>query len=75
MDQEQLAKAVTEGTELEYLFDNDQWLPAMVASYQASSFHSPNITIQLLQHPRSHSGIIRLNVNDVEHRLRLKGSN
>ena len=53
MDQDQLAKAATEGTELEYLFDNDQWLPALVSHYQIGSSHSPHITIQLLQHPRN----------------------
>ena len=74
MDQEQLAKVFTEGTELEYLFDDDQWVPAIIKHYQASSSHSPNITIQLLRYPRSHSGIIHLNANDVKHRLRLKGS-
>jgi hypothetical protein len=75
MDQDQLAKAATEGTELEYLFDNDQWLPAIVSHYQIGSSHSPHITIQLLQHPRNHSGTIHLNANDIEHRLRSKGSN
>ena len=32
MDQDQLAKAVNKGTEFEYLFDNEQWIPAIVAS-------------------------------------------
>ena len=73
MDQEQLAKAITEGTELEYLFDDDQWLPAIISRYhQVSSSHSPNIAIELLRYPRGHSGIIHPNANDVKHRLRLK---
>ena len=75
VDQNQLAKAISEGTELEYLFDNDQWLPAIVAYYQARSSRSPRVTITLLRHPRGHSGIIHLNANDMEHRLRVKGSN
>jgi hypothetical protein len=74
VDQEQLPKVFIEGTELEYLFDDDQWLPATIALNQVGSSHSPNITIQLLRYPLGHSGIIYPDANDVKHRLRLKGS-
>ena len=72
MDQDQLARAMIERTELEYLFDDNQWLPAAVSHYQASSSHAPNVTIQLLRHPREHSGVIHPSADDIKNRLRLK---
>ena len=74
MDQDQLAKVISDGTELEYLYDKDQWLPAIVADYQASSSRPPRVTIRLLRYPRGRSDTIRLNANDVQHRLRVKAS-
>ena len=72
MDQDQLAKAMVERTELEYLFDDNQWLPAAISHYNPGSSHTPNVTIQLLRHPREHSGIIHPSANDIKTRLRLK---
>jgi hypothetical protein len=74
VEQEQLAKAFTERTELEYLFDDDQWLPAAIVRLQDSSSHPLHITIRLLRKPHGHSGIIHPNANDIQRRLRLKGS-
>jgi hypothetical protein len=74
MDQNQLRKAVTERTELEYLI-NDQWLPAIVAGFHDSSSHPPIVTIQLLSVPPGVTGTIHPTENDIEHLLRLKGSN
>ncbi len=75
MNQEQLRKAISEGSDLEYLFDNDQWLPASITQFVDSSSHRPYVTISLLTHPPEHPGIIHPSSNDIEHRLRLKGSN
>lgn len=75
MNQEQLRKAASDGAEIEYLFDNGRWLPAMIAQLLDSSAHAPFVTISLLSHPLDHPGIIHPTANDVEHRLRLKGSN
>ncbi len=75
MNQEQLRKAISDGAEFEYLFDNGQWLPAMIEQLLDSSSHAPYVTIQLLLVPPGHSGIIRLNANGVQHRLRIKSSN
>ena len=76
MDQEQLRKAFSDDAELEYLFDDDQWLPAIISRLgDGNSPHSPNITITLLRYPSGHSGVIHPNANDMKHRLRLKGSN
>ena len=75
VDLNQLRKAFTERTELEYLFDNNQWLPAAIKLFQERSSHSPTIILQLLQYPREHSGTILLTNYDLEHRLRIKGSN
>jgi hypothetical protein len=72
MDQDQLPKAMIERTELEYLFDDNQWLPAIISRYQLGSYHEPYVTIQLLQHPREHSGVIHPSANDIKTRLRLK---
>ena len=74
MDQEQLAKAFTDRTELEYLFDDGQWLPAAITLYQVGSSHSPYTKLQLLRCPPGHSGIIYPNANDVKNRLQLKAS-
>ena len=76
MDLNQLRKAISDSAELEYLFESDQWLPAVVSLFQDSNVPSQRtITLQLLRHPRSHSGVIPLNENDLKYRLRLKGSN
>jgi len=57
MDQEQLRKAVSEGTELEYLFDNDQWLPATISQFREIISHTSDatyVTITLLRVPPGH---------------------
>jgi hypothetical protein len=72
MDQELLGKALIERTELEYLFDDNQWLPAIVSGYQVGTSHSLSVTIQLLRVPREHSGVIHPNASDIQNRLRLK---
>ena len=73
MDQEQLRKAAAEGTEFEYLI-NDQWLPAIISHYHESSSHPAKITIQLLSIPPGHSGIVHLRADDMNHRFRFKVS-
>jgi hypothetical protein len=75
MDQDQLPKAMIERTELEYLFDDNQWLPAIISRYQPGSSHEPYVTIQLLQHPREHSGALHPSTDDIKNRLRLKSGN
>lgn len=75
MNQDELAKAITQSAELEYLFDNDEWLPASFKMYLTNNFGSSTTVIQLLHHPRSHSGVIHLNADDSKDRLRVKGSN
>lgn len=75
MDQDQVRKAFTEDTKLEYLFDDNQWVPATISHYQDGSSHSLNVTIRLLRYPREHPGIIHLSADDIQNRLRLKGSN
>jgi hypothetical protein len=74
MDHIELRQAFSEGSELEYLFDN-QWLPAIITLLQDVSSHTPNITIKLLRQPPGQSGIIHPNANDIKYRLRLKDSN
>lgn len=75
MNQDEIAKAYTQGTEFEYLFEDGQWTPACIKEYQPFSFPSPTLIIQLLRCPHSHSGIIHLNDSDIKHHLRLKSSN
>lgn len=72
MDLDQVRRAVVEGTEIEYLFEGNQWLPAAIARFQEGSHHSPYVTIQLLRHPANHSGVISLDEEDIQHRLRIK---
>jgi len=74
LEQNQLRKAVVERTELEYLV-NGQWLPVIVSGFNDSSSHAPIATIQLLTVPPGHAGTIHPNANDIEHKLRIKGTN
>jgi hypothetical protein len=78
MDQEQLKEAILERKEVEYLL-NGQWVSAEFREPTNVSLigdtSSQNITIQLSKHPRDNDGIIHLNEDDIEHRLRLKGPN
>ena len=73
MNWHELRKAVTDGSEMEYLFQDDLWVPAIIKSFQDGSIGSPRATLQLLQHPRNHSGLVPLSENDLANRLRLKG--
>jgi hypothetical protein len=72
MDLKQLEKAFFNGTILEYLFEDNQWLPAMASHYQGDSSRLPNIAIRLLQDPLGRAEIISPSADDLETRLRLK---
>ncbi|GHO77240.1 hypothetical protein KSD_50110 [Ktedonobacter sp. SOSP1-85] len=75
MDQNQLARVAVDLTELEYLFDNEQWIPAKIKQYSPISSHAPEVVISLLHHPRDHSGTVYLGADDIKNRLHVKGSN
>lgn len=75
MNLDQLRKAYTEGRELEYLFDDDQWVPATLVYSPAINADSPTVAFRLLRCPVGHSGFVDLDADDIQHRLRLKGTN
>jgi hypothetical protein len=72
MDLKQLEKAFFNETILEYLADDNQWLPAMASHYQGGSSGMPNIAIRLLQDPLGLAEPISPSADDLETRLRLK---
>ena len=75
MNQDQLVKALIECRELEYLFDNGQWVPAAFVHSPALNADSPSIVLRLLRYPVGRPGIVCLDTNDIQHHLRLKSTN
>lgn len=73
MNMDQVRKVAIERTEIEYLFENNQWLPAII-SLQVGSNHAPYITVHLLKYPANHSGVVSLDEEDIQYRLRIKSS-